>query len=525
MNSFVSFSLPVVMNPVGMSVSDSALSQHTKRVFPSGAGRAVVIGSGFGGLAAAIRLQARGYQTTLLEMRDKPGGRAYVYEQDGFKFDAGPTIITLPFLVDELFALAGKKTSDYVRMVPCHPYYRIIFHDGRVFDYTGDESHLVEEIKKFNPGDVEGYRRFLAKTKKLFDRGFTDLADQPFSSIWDMVKVSPDLIRLGAHESVFKLVARHIKDPYLQQVFSFNPLLIGGNPFQSSSIFAMIHYLEREWGIHSVMGGTGALVNALVRIFEDMGGTLHCSARVDRIVVERGKVRGVQVKGAFFPAEVVVSNADVANTYLKLIEPKWRGKWTDRRVKNMRYSMSLFVVYFGTNRTYPDLAHHTILLGARYRELLDDIFRHKILASDFSLYLHTPTRTDPTLAPPGCETFYVLSPVPNLQGDIDWEREKERYADAILASLEKHCPDLRKHIVTRRILTPENFLNDLDSYAGSAFSFEPVLTQSAWFRPHNVSEDVEGLYFAGAGTHPGAGVPGVLSSAKLLDRVVPAPRS
>lgn len=490
-----------------------------------GSGRAVVIGGGFGGLAAAIRLQARGYQTTVLEMRDRPGGRAYVYEQDGFKFDAGPTIITIPFLVDELFALAGKKTSDYVRIFPCDPYYRIVFHDGRVFNYTGDESRIEEQIRNFNPDDVEGYRRFLKKTERLFDRGFTDLSDHPFSSFWDMMKVAPDLVRLGSHESVFKLVSRHIRDPHLRQVFSFNPLLIGGNPFEASSLYAMIHFLERKWGIHSVQGGTGALVNALVDLFREMGGTLHCSARASAIVVEDGRVRGVQAAGVFYPAEVVVSNADVANTYRRLIDPRWRRKWTDRKLEKMRYSMSLFIVYFGTDRTYPDLAHHTILLGPRYKELLDDIFHRKVLAKDFSLYLHTPTRSDPSMAPPGCECFYALSPVPNLQGDIDWEGRKEAYADAILASLEKHCPNLRKHIVTRRILTPENFLNDLDSYVGSAFSFEPVLTQSAWFRPHNVSEDVAGLYFAGAGTHPGAGVPGVISSAKLLDKVIPSPSS
>lgn len=506
-----------------MTAPYSSLQSETRRVLPSGAGRAVVIGAGFGGLAAAIRLQARGYQTTLLETRDKPGGRAYVYEQSGFRFDAGPTIITLPFLIDELFALAGKKTADCVKIVPCHPCYRILFHDGRVFDYEADEQSIVREIEKFNPADVEGYRRFLIKTKKLFDRGFTDLADQPFSSFWDMMRVAPDLIRLGSHESVHRLVSRYIKDPHLRQVFSFNPLLIGGNPFQTSSLYAMIHYLEREWGIHSVIGGTGALVSALVKIFQELGGVLHCGARVERIVVEKGRVRGVRSGGTFFPAEVVVSNADVANTYLKLVEPQWRRKWTDRRLEAMRYSMSLFIVYFGTDRTYPNLAQHSILLGPRYRELLDDIFSRKILARDFSLYLHAPSRIDPSVAPPGCECFYALSPVPNLQGRIDWEREKEAYADAILASLEKHCPDLREHIVTRRILTPKNFLNDLDSYAGSAFSFEPVLTQSAWFRPHNVSEDVGGLYFVGAGTHPGAGVPGVLSSAKLLDRVIPAP--
>lgn len=485
---------------------------------------AVVIGSGFGGLAAAIRLQARGYQTTLLEMRDKPGGRAYVYEDQGFIFDAGPTIITAPFLIDELFELAGRKTEDYLSIVPCDPFYRISFYDGRSFDYTGDEERMLAEIRRFNPDDVDGYLRFVEYSRAVFDRAFTDLADQPFSSIMDMVRITPDLVRLGAQRSVYKAVWRFIKDPFLRQVFSFHPLLIGGNPFQSSSIYSMIHYLERKWGVHFAMGGTGAVVRALVRLFEEMGGTVHLNARAARITVENGRATGVRLEDdRHFPAHTVVSNGDCANTYRKLVDPKWRRKWTDRRLERMRYSMGLFVIYFGTDRTYPDLAHHTILLTRRYGELLKDIFGNKILADDFSLYLHAPTRTDPSLAPPGSECFYVLSPVPNLQGDIDWETAADGYADRILASLETVCPDLRKHVVTRRIMTPAHFETELDAYAGSAFQFEPILTQSAWFRPHNKSEDVEGLYFSGAGTHPGAGMPGVLSSAKVLDRVVPDP--
>jgi len=485
--------------------------------------RAVVIGSGFGGIAAAIRLQCRGYDVDLVEMRDRPGGRAYVYEQDGFKFDGGPTIITAPFLIDELFELAGRRISDYLRVVPCHPYYRIRFHDGRVFDYTGDEAEIVEQIRKFAPSDVPGYHAFVERSRAIFDRAFTDLADKPFSHFTDMLAIAPDLVRLQSHRSVYGLVSKYLKDPCLRQVFSFHPLLIGGNPFQSSSIYSMIHYLERKWGVHFAMGGTGAVVDALVRLFGELGGKLHLNARVEEIEIEGGRARGVRLAdGRRFPARIVVSNGDVANTYRKLVAPQWRGKWTDRKLERMRYSMGLFVVYFGTDRTYPDLAHHTILLGPRYRGLLDDIFSHKVLADDFSLYLHAPTRTDPSLAPPGCENFYVLSPVPNLRGTIDWEREREGYANRILASLEGICPDLRKHVVTRRIMTPLEFERDLDAYTGSAFQFEPILTQSAWFRPHNVSEDVEGLYFASAGTHPGAGLPGVLSSAKLLDRVIPA---
>jgi phytoene desaturase len=484
---------------------------------------AIVIGSGFGGIAAAIRLQARGYRVSLHEMRDKPGGRGYVYEQDGFVFDAGPTIITAPFLIEELFELAGKRTADYVRIVGCHPYYRIVFHDGRTFDYTGDETSIIEQIRRFNPGDVEGYKRFVERSRAIFDRAFTDLADKPFSSLIDMLKITPDLIRLQSHQSVYRLVSNYITDPCLRQVFSFHPLLIGGNPFQSSSIYSMIHYLERKWGVHFAMGGTGAVVEALVKLFQEMGGFIFLNSRVAEITIERGTVNGIRLAdGRNIVADLVVSNGDCANTYRKLVNPKWRTKWNDRRLEKMRYSMGLFVVYFGTDRTYPDLAHHTIVLGPRYKELLDDIFNRKVLPEDFSLYLHAPTRTDPGLAPPGCETFYVLSPVPNLRGDVDWEAEKEAYADRILASLETLCPNLRAHVVTKRIMTPLDFETVLDAYAGSAFQFEPILTQSAWFRPHNESEDVRGLYFVGAGTHPGAGLPGVLSSAKLLDRLIPA---
>ena len=483
---------------------------------------ALVIGSGFGGLAAAIRLQARGYDTTILEMRDKPGGRAYVFTHKGFTYDAGPTIITAPFLIDELFALVGKRTEDYVKIVPVTPFYRIVFHDGQTFDYTGNEAEIIEQIKKFNPDDVPGYLQFVAKSRAIFERAFIDLADKPFSSFTDMVRVAPDLIQLRSHESVFKLVSRYVKHPLLQQVFSFHPLLVGGNPFQSSSIYAMIHFLERKWGVHFAMGGTGALVDALLRLFTEMGGKLRLNARVEQLLVGDGTARGVRLaSGEELSASVVVSNADVANFYKKAVPAEARKKWTDKRLDGMRYSMGLFLIYFGTNRTYPNLAHHTIVLTERYKELLEDIFRRKILADDFSLYLHAPTRTDPSLAPPGCECFYVLSPVPNLGGKIDWDAVKERYAAAILESLEKLCPDLRKHIVSKLIWTPLDFETELDAHLGSAFQFEPILTQSAWFRPHNVSEDVKNFFLVGAGTHPGAGLPGVFSSAKLLERVLP----
>jgi phytoene desaturase len=487
--------------------------------------RAVVIGSGFGGLAAAIRLQAKGYRTTILEMRDRPGGRAYVYEDQGFTFDAGPTIITVPFILDELAEVAGKRLDDYVKIVPCDPFYRIFFADGSTFNYVGDRERLEAEIARLNPDDVAGYRRFAAYASKVFDRAFTDLAAHSFHSVWEMAKVAPDLLRLRAEQSVFKRVSSFIRDPRLRIAFSFEPLLIGGNPLRSSAIYSMIHHLEKTWGVHFAMGGTGALVQGLVRLFEDIGGTVRLNARVEEIEVQGGRATAVRTAdGTRYPAEVVVSNGDVANTYRKLVRPEHRRKWTDRRLERMKYAMSLFVVYFGTNRTYEHLPHHAIVLGPRYEGLLGDIFDRKVVADDFSLYLHAPTRTDPSLAPPGGECFYVLSPVPHLGGGQDWDAIKEDYADKILASLERPglCPDLREHIVTKRIFTPKDFETQLDAYMGSAFQFEPVLTQSAWFRPHNKSEDVEGLYFVGAGTHPGAGLPGVISSAKVLEHWIPA---
>lgn len=491
--------------------------------------RIVVIGSGFGGLAAAVRLAIRGHNVTLIDKRDKPGGRAYVYEQDGFAFDGGPTVITAPWMITELFELAGRKAEDYVTLVPVDPFYRIFFDDGSHFDYTGDARDMLAEIRSFSehPGDVEGYRRFTALTERVFDKGFTELATKPFLSAMDMAKVAPDLMRLQSYRTVYGLIARFVKDERLRQVLSFHPLLVGGNPFQTTSIYTLIHHLEREWGIWFAMGGTGAIVDALVKLFGELGGTLMLNTEADEILTEERRATGVRLAGgAVLPADIVVCNGDVAAAYQRLLPSSIRRKYTDRRLARMRYAMSLFVIYFGTDRLYREdgatqLAHHNIILGPRYKELLNDIFNKKTLAEDFSLYLHMPTLTDPSLAPPGCEAFYVLSPVPHLGGTTDWAQAARPYRDGIMSFLEEHyLPDLSRHIVSEHMIDPRHFRDDLNSYQGSAFSVEPLLTQSAYFRPHNLSEELRNLYFVGAGTHPGAGLPGVLSSAIIADNLI-----
>jgi phytoene desaturase len=483
----------------------------------------VVIGSGFGGLAAAVRLGARGYKVTVLERLDAPGGRAYVHRQDGFTFDAGPTVITAPFLFEELWTLCGKRMADDIDLRPVTPFYRIRFHDGGSFDYTGDARAMREEVRRLAPTDVEGYEEFVRMSESIFRIGFEKLAHVPFGSWLEMAKIVPDMVRLESYRSVYGLVAKHVKDERLRQVMSFHPLLVGGNPFSTTSIYSLIAFLERRWGVHFPIGGTGALVKGLVSLIEGLGGSVRCGAEVKRIVVEGGRARGVELaSGERISADVVVSNADSAWTYRYLVGQSERRRWTDQRIEKQRYSMSLFVWYFGTRKQYRDVAHHTILLGPRYRGLLDDIFERHVLADDFSLYLHRPTATDPALAPPGCDTFYVLSPVPNLLSETDWSARQEGYRRSIEDLLGSTImPGLRENIVTSRLLTPQDFQDRLLSFRGAAFGMEPVLTQSAFFRPHNQSEDVDRLYLVGAGTHPGAGLPGVLSSARVLDTVVP----
>jgi phytoene desaturase len=489
--------------------------------------RAVVIGAGFGGLAAAARLRAMGHAVTVLEAGDQAGGRARAFEREGFHFDAGPTVITAPHLFDELFELFGKDRRSYFELVPVDPFYRVVFPDGRHFDYVGDDERLFTQIAKFNPADVEGYNKLVEHSQRIFDIGYTQLVDADFSRFGDMMRIVPDLVRLRAYKSLYGLVARYIKDDALRQVFTFQPLLIGGNPFRAPGIYLLIHWLERKWGIHFAMGGTTSIVRGLTRLLGEVGVDVRLNAPVERIEVANGRIKGVLLEnGSFLESDLVVSNADPAMVYTKLIDAAVRRKHTDASVARKRYSMSLFVGYFGTNKTYPDLAHHSILLGPRYRGLLTDVFDRKTLADDFSLYLHAPTRTDPSLAPPGGESFYVLSPVPNQQSGIDWSVQGPRYMDRILDALDaEHLPGLRENLVTQFHVDPCYFEGELRSYRGAAFGLEPTLRQSAYFRFHNRSEDVEGLYFVGAGVHPGAGLPGVLSSAKVLERVVPQPET
>jgi len=495
---------------------------------PNQAKRAAVIGSGFGGLAAAIRLQAAGVDTVVYEARDMAGGRAYVYRDEGFTFDAGPTVITAPNCLEELFELAGRKMSDYVELLPVAPFYRLIWDDGDEFDYVGDTEHMIEQIKARNPDDVAGYRKFVEYAKAVFEEGYDGLADAPFLRFRDMVRVAPQLMRLRADRSVFKTVARYISNDHVRQALSFHSLLVGGNPFETSSIYTLIHYLEREWGVFFPRGGTGALVQALVRLFEDLGGEIRLDSPVDGVALEPkadGVVHhAVTANGEEERFDLVVSNADIHHTYKTIYGRDVRAQRTARKLERADWSMSLFVLYFGCDRTYNEsVAHHTVIFGPRYKELLDEIFHGSELPDDFSLYLHAPTVTDPSMAPEGCGAFYVLSPVPHLgNADVDWKAEGPKYAERILEALEEQMPDLRKHVVTKRWFTPEDFRDTLNAYNGSAFSVAPKLTQSAWFRPHNKDDSIPGLYLVGAGTHPGAGVPGVVNSAKATMRVIEA---
>jgi phytoene desaturase len=471
---------------------------------------AIIIGSGVGGLAAGIRLQATGqYNVMILEKLDQIGGRARVFKDKGFTFDAGPTVITVPEIFEDLFTLVNRKMEDYVDLIPVEPFYRIHFHDGTFFDYSTPEKN-ISQIEKMSPDDVEGYKRMLKAVKPIYEKGFQELSYKPFDSFTSMLKVAPSLIKLQSYRSNYSFVAKYIKNEKLRIVFSFHPLLIGGNPFSVPSIYSLIQYLEKEFGVWFARGGTTALIRALGKLFKELGGTIEVNSEIKKIEVEHNKVKGVlTTSNKFYRSEIVVSNADPAFTYTKLIDAKQRKKNSDKRYNKAKYSMGLVVIYFGTKKQYPDMKHHTIILGPRYKGLLEDIFDKKVLA------------TDPNLAPDGHEAFYILVPVPHQDSGIDWKQMAEPFKEKIFNFLdENYLPGLKENLVTERILTPYDFEQDYNSFKGTGFSIEPIFTQSAWFRPHNKSEDVKGLYLVGAGTHPGAGLPGVVSSAKVTTDLI-----
>ncbi len=486
--------------------------------------KALVIGAGFGGIAAALRLRAKGYEVSLIDRCAGLGGRAQVFERNGFRHDAGPTVITAPFLFEELFALFGERFEDHVRLVPLTPWYRFHFSDNSHFDYGGTLDDTLAEIARIEPGDCEGYRSLLAQSEKIFNVGFLQLSTVPFHRFGAMLRQVPALLRLRSHDTVWQLVCRHLKNPKLRQAFSIQPLLVGGNPFDTTSIYGLIHYLERAHGVHFAMGGTAAITAALGALMARQGIDVKLDTTVRAIHVDDGVATGVTlVDGASMAADVIVSNADPAHLYGAMIPPEDQAPSARLKLAAAEFSMGLFVLYFGTTRQYPEVAHHTIWLGERYRELLADIFHDKVLSQDFSLYLHRPTATDASFAPPGCDSFYVLCPVPNLKGSVDWDAEGPRLQARIVAALEKTIlPGLSGCITSDFIMTPENFRSDYLSAHGAGFSVAPLFRQSAWFRFHNRAEGIRNLYLVGAGTHPGAGLPGVLCSAKVMDALVPS---
>jgi phytoene desaturase len=483
----------------------------------------IVIGSGFGGLSAAIRLAAAGHRVQLFEKRDKPGGRAYEYEIDGFHFDGGPTVITAPYLFDELFALAGKKREDYLEFLPIDPFYRIFDEEGRVFNHWRDHNQAAAEIARFSPRDVGGYRRFIGDTGYVF-RNFHPYTERHFLQLSRMVRILPFMFSTNTWLSMYQYAARYVKDDFIRRVLSFHPLLIGGNPYATPAIYSLIIEFEREWGIHYARGGTGAIVRALVGLLQELGGSITYNAEVAEILVEGKRAVGVRLAdGSLYRSDVVVCNGDAAFAWKNLIAPRHRPAALNFYIEHQQYSNSLVVLYFGTNRRYNDgsLAHHNLIFGSDYRNMMRDVFRRKKLGKDFLLYLHVPSLTDPGMAPEGCESFYALSIVPHLDARVDWQEINDAYCDGILQYLEsRYIPGLRQHLAVRHNINPVHFRDTLNSYKGAAFAAHPSLMQSGWARLHNRSSVIPNLYFVGAGTHPGAGVPAVIASGKIAAQLI-----
>ena len=485
--------------------------------------KVIVIGSGFGGLASALRLRAKGYEVTLVEKHPDLGGRARVFKRGNFVYDGGPTVITAPYLIEELFSLFNKKISNYVKIVPLDLWYRFVFNDGETFDYSGNEKLMEKEIKKFSDKDYEGYNKLVKFTEKIFDKGFTDLSDKPFNNFSFMIKQIPSLLNLKSYKSVYGLVSNYISNEKLRRVFSMHPLLVGGNPFTTTSIYALILFLEKKWGIHYSMGGTGSVVKALEKLMEEENIAVIKDAEVTEIISKNKDVKAVKInKSKIIDCDYVVCNSDPPNVYKNLIKSKGNYNFLfKQKMKRMDYSMGLFVYYFGSKKQYKNVAHHTIYFGKSYEEHLEKIFEKKVLSEDISYYLHRPSATDPNMSPNGQDAFYVLVPVPNNLSNINWSSEGEKFKDLILDKMDKSVlPGIKENVVSDFYLTPDYFEKDLATLHGSGFSIQPKFSQSAYFRFHNQSEVFDNLFFVGAGTHPGAGMPGVISSAKVLDKIL-----
>ena len=480
----------------------------------------IVVGSGFGGIASALRLRALGHNVTLVDRLPEIGGRAQVFNLKGFKHDAGPTVITAPFMFDELFSLFGEDREKYLKFVALDPWYRFYFHDKSSFDYCRTVKDTKLEIKKFSNDDAEGYEKLLKISKDIFDIGFTQLSDKPFNSFWFMCKQIPALIKLKAHLTVSQLVGRYLKNPKIRSAFSIHPLLVGGNPFNTTSIYALIHYLERNWGVYFCMGGTGKIITELKKLMLRQKIEIKLNIDIKNVNIESGKIVSIlDNNNNLYKCDKLIFNGDPPTFYKEILKTKKRKKFLPEFFT--KYSMGMFVLFFGTTKNYPKVAHHTIWMGKRFEGLLKDIFDKKILAKDFSLYIHRPTATDKSFAPKGCDSFYVLCPVPNLQGKVDWKVEGDKLRERIIESLDKTIlPKLKQSICNDFYMTPNEFKNQYRSMHGAGFSIAPIFLQSAWFRYHNKDRHIDNLYFASSGAHPGAGIPGVLSSAKVVENII-----
>ena len=492
---------------------------------------AIVIGAGLGGLAAAMRLGAKGYAVTVLDRLDRPGGRGSSVTQDGHRFDLGPTIITVPQVYEDLWAACGRDFHKDVDLRPMDPFYEVRWQDGSKFTARQDTDAMLAEVARLSPGDVKGYKRFLKDSEACYKVGFEGMVAKPMHRLWETIKVLPTFARLRADRSILGLAKARVRDARLRMALSFHPLFIGGDPMHVTAMYSLVAYLEKQFGVHYAMGGVQAIADAMVGVIRGQGGQVRHGVEVDEILIRDGAVQGVRLTNSdTIPAQLVISNADAGHTYQHLLRNSPRKRWTDQKLKSRRWSMGLYVWYFGTKGTadmWPDVGHHTITNAPRYEGLLRDIFIKGKLSDDMSLYIHRPARTDPSVAPKGDDTFYVLSPVPHLGFDnpVDWEREAAIYKAKVQAEVEKTIPGFAERITTEMTLTPQDFRDRYMSPNGSGFSIEPRILQSAWFRPHNISEEARGLYLVGAGTHPGAGVPGVISSAEVLGKLVPDARA